>query len=266
MTFASGLQTLTDALATALGTACLTNARATEVKCARDSVDGSRYSVSYDHEGQRHRLNADEIVLALPAHAAAEIIAPCSATASDALASIPYASLVSVCFGFRRKDVVHPMDGFGYFLPASERGHLLGCFWNSSQYRDRASRDHVAISALLGDSIGPQLTRMPDGEAAEAALQEISGTMQIHGKPVYLHCTRWARSIPQYEFGHEQRMERLREFEKDFPGITLAGSYRGGISVGARVADAHRHTRNIIARIGRPRSMRQSSSPIQRSA
>jgi len=265
-TFERGMETVTNGLAAALGSTCLTGARAIGVSVVRNHSVALPYTVSYDQDGSHRQVNAEAVVLAIPAYAASDLVTTLSPSTADVLRSIPYASLMTISFGFRRSDVGHPLNGFGYFLSAAERRHLLGCFWNSSQYRDRAPRDHVAISAFLGESNGLEIAKIPEDQAAELALSEISRTMQIQGKPVYLHSTRWARSIPQYEIGHERRMEQLRDFETEYPGIILAGSYRGGISVGARVAAAHRHTEIIIARLGQIRSMRQSSSPIQRSA
>jgi oxygen-dependent protoporphyrinogen oxidase len=83
------------------------------------------------------------------------------------------------------------------------------------------------------------------------SIEEHRWTMQIQGKPVYLHTTRWDKSIPQYEIGYQEKMDVLSRFESENPGMTLAGNYRGGISVGDCVMSARRIAEFIAARLGR---------------
>jgi oxygen-dependent protoporphyrinogen oxidase len=50
---------------------------------------------------------------------------------------------------------------------------------------------------------------------------------------------RWPRAIPQYELGHLGRIARVAQAEKALPGLRFCANYRGGVSVGDCIANAH---------------------------
>ena len=54
----------------------------------------------------------------------------------------------------------------------------------------------------------------------------------IYGSPVFVDVKKWAKSIPQCNLGHERFLEALEAVENKNPGLTFAGSYRNGVSVG----------------------------------
>lgn len=40
----------------------------------------------------------------------------------------------------------------------------------------------------------------------------------------------WRRSLPQPDIGHAERMQALRDLEREFPGLAMAGNYVAGVS------------------------------------
>ena len=66
------------------------------------------------------------VVTALPAASVSEILAPLGGIFPDGIASLPYADVAVVCMGFRREDVEHPLDGFGFLAPEVEGRHVSG--------------------------------------------------------------------------------------------------------------------------------------------
>lgn len=50
--------------------------------------------------------------------------------------------------------------------------------------------------------------------------------------PRVLSVWRWNKAIPQYEIGHRDRVETMKELAKCVPGLYLSGSYVSGVSVG----------------------------------
>jgi protoporphyrinogen oxidase len=57
---------------------------------------------------------------------------------------------------------------------------------------------------------------------------------------VLTHIRRWLPGIPQYELGHTRYIELARRIEADLPGLTLAGTYLGGVSLPDRIAEGAR--------------------------
>lgn len=146
---------------------------------------------------------------------------------------------------------VYRAGNIEYVIPTRERRKILGCLWNSSLFPGRAHDGMVAVNAFVGGSRQPEMTQENDESVLSATIEELRGAMQIQGKPVYLHMTRWDKSIPQYEIGYQGKMDALSRFESENPGVTFAGNYRGGISVGDCVMNARRIAESIAVQFGR---------------
>ena len=184
-------------------------------------------------------MEADFVVFAIPAYDAAPIIKSLSVETAHVLSSIYYPPIISIFLGMKRENIGHRLDGFGFLIPSKEKRQILGCLWNSCLFANRAPDGMVALNAFIGGSRQPELTDLSDERIIQMTLDELKSIMQLSGKPVYLNLTRWQKSIPQYEIGYQQKIDALTQFEESMPGIVLAGNYRGGISVGDCVKNAH---------------------------
>lgn len=183
-------------------------------------------------------LRADDVVLAVPAPAAARLVRPSAPRLADALAAIPHVSSSTVSLAYRRSAVAHPLDGTGYVVPRRERMAITGCTFASSKFEGRAPEGMVLLRAFFEGS-------EPDERAAH---EELAGVLGIREPPVRTWTSRYPGANPVYEVGHEAR---VREIERLCPpGLYLTGaSYRG---VG--VPDGVRDATEAAARITRPSS------------
>jgi oxygen-dependent protoporphyrinogen oxidase len=236
--FKHGMQTLPIAIAGSLGRSIILNAKVTGVFDQAmtggepmNEPDARRYLVEYLQKGTAKKIEADFVVFAIPAYDAAPIVKSLSAEAAHTLSSIYYSPIVSVFIGAKLEDFGHPPNGFGFLVPSKEKRQILGCIWNSSLFSDRAPSGMVALNVFVGGARQPELTDLSDDRIAQIILEELKSIMQFSGKPVYLRLIRWKKAIPQYEIGHQQKIDALTRFEEAQPGIVLAGNYRNGISM-----------------------------------
>ena len=132
VTLRAGLQTLTDGLAASLPAGSLRlgttmarlepMAKASEREPAADPTGpargASRWRVS---TCQGETFEADAAVLALPACAAAPLLRPFDERLADLLAAVPYGTAATVSLAYRRADVAHPLDGFGFVVPRDRK-------------------------------------------------------------------------------------------------------------------------------------------------
>ncbi len=132
VSFTGGIQMLPDAVAARLGDRVRTGTRATHVVRR-----GSGWRVGLD-DGKVE--DADAVVLALPAWRVAELVQGIDPGLGALLGAIPYGSAATATFAFRRGDIPHPMDGFGFVVPDIERRAILACTWASVKYEGRAPR------------------------------------------------------------------------------------------------------------------------------
>jgi oxygen-dependent protoporphyrinogen oxidase len=215
----------------------------TGVACRSVRADGAGFAV----ETEQETLHAREVVLAVPADALADILVEASEGRSRAFAEIPYAPVVVASYGFRRADVRHPLDGFGFLAPRKESLRLLGGLFPSTLYPDRAPEGHVAIAAFAGGRTDPAILELDDDALHAALLADLDRALGLQGDPVVRHLTRWPRAIPQYELGHGRFVDLARALERELPGLHLAGSFLGGVSVPDCIQNATDLAETILA-------------------
>ena len=190
---------------------------------------------------------ARRLVVAVPADAAAVLLAESTAGASRLLADIPYAPVAVVSLGYRRADVGHPLDGFGFLVPRQEGLAVLGCLFPSALFPGRAPADHVALAAFVGGRTNPEIVGRDDAEILATVEGELGRALDLRGEPAYQHLRRWPRAIPQYELGHGRFVERAAEIERTLPGLRLGGNYLRGISVPDCIRNATALARELLA-------------------
>lgn len=176
-------------------------------------------------------VEAARVVLAVPADAAARLLEEATSGASRPFAEIPYAAVAVVSLGWRREDVGHPLDGFGFLAPRKEGLRVLGCLFPSEIFPGRAPAGHVALAAFGGGRTDPEFASWDDDRILSTVLSELRGPLGLRGEPAFRLVRRWPRAIPQYEVGHGRFVERAKEIEGALPGLRIAGNFVGGVSV-----------------------------------
>jgi oxygen-dependent protoporphyrinogen oxidase len=237
--FRDGMQTLTDALASALP-AIRTSCTAVRIERRADAS----LEIEVGGPASTTRIAARSIVLAVPAEAAAALIREHAPEAAQALGTIIYAPVASVACAYVRRDVAHALDGFGFLLPRVEEGRLLGALFSSTMFEGRASEGRVLLTAFVGGRRQPALALESEETIAGIVREALFGLLGARN-PAFVAVTRWLRAIPQYTLGHMERLHRAEGAERALPGLFLAASYRGGVSVGDCIKSAHDATSRI---------------------
>jgi protoporphyrinogen/coproporphyrinogen III oxidase len=180
-------------------------------------------------EGEENdRWTADAVVLACPAYEQAAILADLDPVLAEQIGGISYNRLAVVALGYRREDVTHPLDGFGYLAPRRTRRHLLGVQWCSSIFPGRAPAGAVLLRAMCGGADRPEIVDWPEERLLQAVREELLVSMGINRAPVFHHVIRWERAIPQYHLGHLERVNWIEQRLSAWPGLFLGGNaYRG---------------------------------------
>jgi oxygen-dependent protoporphyrinogen oxidase len=219
ISLAGGMETLVQTLRGRLTGDCRLG---TGVRAIRQQTDG-RYLLELSDGSE---LAADAVVIALPAHAAANLLIQLAPEAAEGLAAIRYVSTGTISLAFRREDVPHPLDGFGLVIPRSERRAINAITWSSTKFNQRAPNGHVLMRVFFGGSRQPHLMEADD-EAIEAVVRsELKALLGIENAPLFRRLYRWQRANPQYDVGH---LDRVAAIEAALPaGLFVTGSpYRG---------------------------------------
>ncbi len=230
--FNGGMGTLINAAAQALGD-CLQCGKA----ALRIDRDGDGFKV---HFADDTMIRANQLVMAVPSYVAAGLLSNLSTHATSALESIPYAGIAVVSLGFRREDVAHSLDGFGFLAPRNEGLRLLGSIWTSSIFPNQAPEGHVLLRTMIGGATDPEAATLSDEALVELATRELSPLLGLKAAPVLTKVFKWTRGIPQYTLGHGTRLKSLDRAEEEFPGLIFAGNAYRGVGVNDCVVSAHR--------------------------
>ncbi|HXE96111.1 MAG TPA: protoporphyrinogen oxidase [Dongiaceae bacterium] len=238
--FREGIQYLSDALAASLGGMVRPGVTVTSV-VKGDSVP---YRVKC---GDGSEYEGDQVIVASPAFAAAEMLAGLDDGISGILQQIPYASMTVICFGYRRDRIGRSLDGFGYLIPKKEGLSTLGTLWDSSMFENRAPEGKVLLRSMMGGACFPQYVTLSDDEVVARVRQDLMKTMGIEAVPEFIRVFRHPQAIPQYTVGHGKRLQALDEALAAHPGLILTGNSYRGIGLNDCVAAAERAADEALA-------------------
>lgn len=221
--FRDGVATLTNALARALGDRAVFNAPVTSITPTHDGVE-----VTATISGQPESFYARAIVLATPAYVSAQLLASTASPLAEPLSAIPYAPVVVACAAYRREQIAHPVNGFGFLVPRIEKIRTLGTVFNSSLFPGRAPAGHVALTSFIGGATDLEAIQFSDAQLSRIAHNDNARLLGISGEPVVTYITRWPRALPQYNLGHAHLIERVRASLDATPALFLCGNYLEG--------------------------------------
>lgn len=182
------------------------------------------------------QYSTSHLVLAVPAWALASLpLPPALRTALAPLGGIVHPPVSVVALGYPRSAVAHPLDGFGCLLPAVEDRQILGTLFSSTLFPGRAPAGQVLLTSFVGGRRHPDRAAGDDAtlvQRVEAELQALFG-VDPAVRPSFTHLARWPRAIAQYDCGYDRMLQTAADTEAAFPGLRLAGHWRGGIAASA---------------------------------
>jgi oxygen-dependent protoporphyrinogen oxidase len=185
-------------------------------------------------------VDADHVIVTTEAHSTARLLRYVDPALATLLGEIAYASSATISFGFRRGDVPHPLDGFGFVVPRSEGRAVLACTFSSVKYPGRAPAGRVLLRCFVGGALNERALESDDATLVAGAREELRQALGITAEPLLTRVHRWPKAMPQYHVGHLARVDAIEQCAAALPGLHLAGgAYRGvGIADCVRSGEA----------------------------
>jgi oxygen-dependent protoporphyrinogen oxidase len=185
-------------------------------------LDGSAWTITTS-DGEE--IKANKVCIALPAYLAATLL---QGRLAEKLRQIKYASTATINFAYRRSEITHPLNGFGFVVPFIEQRSLIACTFSSVKFSGRAPEGHVLLRAFAGGALQPEIFALDEAEMAARVETDLRELLGINEAPLFVETAKWERSMPQYEVGHLERVNEIEKLASELPGLTLAGNaYRG---------------------------------------
>ncbi|MGW8783548.1 protoporphyrinogen oxidase [Streptomyces sp. NPDC055796] len=187
-------------------------------------------------------VDADAVVLAVPAGPAARLLDGLAPAAAAELRSVEYASMALVTMAFRRSELPAAITGGGAsgFLVPPVDGRTIKASTFSSNKWAWAGADPELF--LLRTSVGRHgdegdLGR-EDSELVDVSLRDLGEAVGLAARPIASTVTRWEGGLPQYPVGHLDRVDRIRGAVAALPGLAVCGALYEGVGIPACIASA----------------------------
>lgn len=238
--FQNGMQTLTNALASRIqqlnsqtrpaetGSPIRLNTRVESLALKRSDPTGESSPEWIVRSNRQETFIADALCMALPAYSVARFLRRIDAELASELTTISYASSATLNLAYKREDISHALDGFGFVVPFIEKRAVMACTFSSVKFPNRAPAGSVLLRAFVGGALQPGMVELDDGEMITRVCDDLKTLLGIKASPMFAEVSRWDRSMPQYFVGHLDRVRTIDTRSAALPNLALAGNaYHG---------------------------------------
>jgi oxygen-dependent protoporphyrinogen oxidase len=238
--FDDGMQVLTDQLAFRIldlnsqifghskSSPISLNTRVESIALQRSTPASTNSTKWIVHTNSDETFVADAVCLALPSYLSAKYLRRIDSELASELMGIPYASSAIINLAYKREDVPHPLDGFGFVVPFIEKRAVMACTFSSIKFPNRAPAGSVLLRAFVGGALQPEMVELEDEELLAEVRRDLKMLLGIERNPIFAEVSKWERSMPQYFVGHLDRVENIVTRVSRLPGLTLAGNAFNG--------------------------------------
>jgi oxygen-dependent protoporphyrinogen oxidase len=245
----TGIGALPETVAKASGADVRTNATVRELK---RTPAGWRLTIGSAADPEY--LDADAVILAVPAAPAARLLKDTANEAAARLAEIPYASMAIVTLAFRAADFPAQQRS-GYLVPAVDGRAVKAVTFSTVKWPHLAAQAPVhVVRCSVGRSGDVAVLQRDDEDLATLAAAELAAATGMTAKSIAQRVTRWGGGLPQYNVGHLDRVAGIRAAVARQPGLAVAGAAYDGVGIPACIATA----KSAVAQVTAYLSTRQS--------
>ena len=194
-------------------------------------------------------LDADAVILAVPAAPAARLLQDAAGEAAAQLKQIPYASMAIVTLAFRAADFPAQQRS-GYLVPAVDGRAVKAATFSTVKWPHLAAQAPVhVVRCSIGRSGEVAVLQRDDADLAALAEAELADAIGITAKSVAQRVTRWGGALPQYNVGHLDRIAAIRAAVAKQPGLAVAGAAYDGVGIPACIATAKSAATQVAAHL-----------------
>ena len=173
----------------------------------------------------------DAVILAVPTHAAAALLANISPELSAELGAIAYSSSITVGLGYDHDVRQSLPPGFGFLVPRSEGKRLLAATFVHNKFPHRAPSDRALLRCFFAGSNAENLWNLSEDAVIAVVRNELQQILGLRALPLFARVYKWKSAMAQYGVGHLERLARIERLRQQLPALGLAGNGYRGIGV-----------------------------------
>lgn len=221
-----GVGSLIDALVQSLTSSRVRLYRECPVKRLAQSSDGYTLTLA---DGRT--VAATDVILAIPAYRAAQLLAFWDDAARQLLQEIPYADLAVMGAVYEPGAFGRPLTRTGFLVPRGEGLAMTAGTWVRAKWDYPDTTPLVPVRAFFGRAGDRELLTQTDEVMADRFRREMGYIMGVTDAPRYERVFRIPQGMPQYLVGHRERAQRIQAEAARWPGLKVIGSYFDGVGV-----------------------------------
>ncbi|MFG2372842.1 protoporphyrinogen oxidase [Streptomyces sp. NPDC048504] len=185
-------------------------------------------------------LDADGVIVAVPAPVAAELLRPEAPGAAAELGAVEYASMALITLAYRRADIELP-EGSGFLVPPVDGRTIKASTFASQKWGWIADEnpDVVVLRTSVGRYGETTILERDDAGLVDVSRHDLREATGLDATPLATRVTRWTDGLPQYPVGHHARVTRIREHVSKLPGLAVCGAAYDGVGIPATIASAY---------------------------
>ncbi|MEV0472875.1 protoporphyrinogen oxidase [Streptomyces prunicolor] len=185
-------------------------------------------------------LDADGVIVAVPAPVAAELLRPEAPGAATELAAVEYASMALITLAYRRADIELP-EGSGFLVPPVDGRTIKASTFASQKWGWIADEnpDVLVLRTSVGRYGETTILERDDTGLVDVSRHDLREATGLEATPLETRVTRWTDGLPQYPVGHHARVARIREHVGKLPGLAVCGAAYDGVGIPATIASAY---------------------------
>jgi protoporphyrinogen/coproporphyrinogen III oxidase len=193
----------------------------------------------------------DALIMAAPAWAAGDLLAPVDAALGRELGDILYSSSITINLVYDETRIGQLPEGFGFLVPAVEGHAMLACTFVHRKFVGRTPPGKAVLRAFLGGMNREALLAESDEALVATVRREMSEilgakTFSADIEPECVRVSRWRRAMAQYAVGHRERMKRIAARVAELPGLRLVGNAYDGIGVSDCIRLGRQAARELV--------------------
>ena len=223
-TMRDGMQRLVDAIVRQVPREML--------RCSRPAERLAQNSSGWQVSSAGVSEEFDQVILALPAHACARLLATASGTERtvELLNQIGYSSALTVALAYKATALA-ALQGFGFLVPRNEARRTMACTFVHNKFENRTPEGMGLLRVFVGGTRDPEALALSDDQIIEIVRRELREITGIAAEPQFTRIYRWPHAMPQYEVGHLVRVARLEMHMQRIAGLQLSGNAYHGIGI-----------------------------------
>ncbi len=195
-------------------------------------TENKTYIAEFNTPEGLQTVETRSIVLTTPAHITTEILKSVAPVASESLKVIPYPPVACVVLAYPENATIK-LRGFGNLIPRGQGIRTLGSIWTSTLFPGKTPPGWVMITNFIGGATDLELGTLSDDQIVQCVHEDLKRILLVKDvQPKVLSVHLWKKAIPQYNLGHQDRLDQLNQDLQKLPGVYICTNYTDGVALG----------------------------------